>query len=1126
MRNWCLAFTTLVALGIVASAPVFAQTETGAITGTVMDPTGAVVPNAKVTLKNAATNAVRSSTTSTSGNYTITNLPPAVYTLVVEAPGFSTSQRNVTVEVGSRVGVDVQLSVGQTGTTVEVVEAAATVNTETQTLGGVVNTQQIVELPTLSRNPYALIATVGNVSGATPDGRGVGYAINGQRAASTNIMLDGTANNDEFTATVGTNVPLDSVQEFSVLTNNFTAEYGRATGGIVNVVTKSGTNNFHGTAYEFNRLSKLASNSFDNNANGLPKQVFTRNQYGYSLGGPAVKDKLFFFTSTEWIKVRSQATRTVYVPTDQFIALAAPNTQSFFKTYGGLSSNVVNLGSFSKADFLARGLDVCKGQAAASKCAGIPASTPLFNRIAYGFPADSGGGFPQNTYMSVARVDYNLSEKTQMYARYSVYSEADFEGYASDSPYAGYNSPNNQFNNSVVYSLTHSFSPSFVSQTKIDFNRFNNLQPFGSKWANVPTLYLSSPSVASTILGNNVAMPGYNPYTPGSSIPFGGPQNFVQIYQDMSKITGKHQIRFGGSYNYLRDNRTFGAYQDAGEILGNNLGRGMEGFLTGQLYQFTAAVNPQGKFPCGATTTPDCTLTLPVGQPDFSRSNRYHDWALYVQDAWKVMPRLTLNLGLRWEAFGTQHNKDANKDSNFYPSDTSGLYQSIAGGSVMLAPNSPIGKLWNTRWNNFGPRVGIAWDIFGDGKTSLRGGYGRAYERNFGNVTFNVIQNPPNYASLSLLAGSDLPQIPVSVDNAGPLSGSSGSKALGKVTLRAVDPNIKNAAANLYSAALEHKFRDSIVGAIEYSGSKGLDQYGIANVNRVGAANYYLGVACTPGTDGDPGTCTARPRATQYSSINFRTNGGFASYNAMNLRLDIHGRAGLQMRFNYTWSHAIDTLSDTFSGSANQQNLGWLDPLHPELDKGDAYYDIRHRFTMAGTWDIPFHGTGALRQVVGGWALAPILTINTGSPFSLYDCTDGYNVCPYAFATKAVPVNGTGLKATATPNTYQYLNVTGYFDSSWFNPKTGISDFGPFPSNMVGRNRFRGPGAWNLDLGVYKTFFVGERYRLQFRGEGYNFFNHPNLYANTGDSDVSSIDYVSASYGGRRFVQLALKLTF
>ena len=1125
------ASTVLTALALLCllTSALFAQSETGSISGTVTDPAGAVVPNARVTVKNSATNGTRSTTTGGSGVYTVTNLQPSDYVVSVEAPGFSKSQVGVKVSVGGSAGLDIKLVIGQTGTTVEITETAVTVNTETQSLTQVINSQQVVELPTLSRDPYALVATVGNVSGNTPDGRGVGFAINGQRASSTNVMLDGTANNDEFAAGIGQKVPLDSVQEFSVITNNFTAEYGRATGGIVNVVTKSGSNSLHGTAYDFNRLSKLASNSFTNNANRLNKSVFTRNQFGYSAGGPVIKDKLFFFSSTEWTRVRSAANIIGYIPDPALLALTHANTQAYFAAYGKVAPGVTTLGVVTKANLPS--VNFCAGLAAGNKCATLSATLPLFDRIAYSAPNDSGGGLPQNTYSTVNRVDYNRSDKTQMYVRYALSNEIDASGTVSNSPYSGYNTPNTQYNNSAVYSLTRSFSAAFVSQTKVDFNRFNNQQPFSSTYGPVPTLYMTSGGTVA-LPGGNIYYPGYNPLTPGSGIPFGGPQNFVQIYEDLSYVKGRHQLRFGGSYNYLRDNRTFGAYETAGEYLGTSIPKSFENLLQGNVNSYQVAVNPQGKYPCGqAGAVAACTLTLPVGLPNFSRSNRYHDYAVYGQDSWKVTSRLTLNLGLRWEVFGTQHNKNPNLDSNYYLGTGSSLQQQIAGGQLQNAPNSPIGKLWHTNLGNFGPRLGVAYDVFGDGKTSMRAGYGIAYERNFGNVTFNIIQNPPNYATISVVAGTDFPTIPISVSNLGPLAGSSGTKALPKVTLRAVDPNIKTAYAHLISGSLEHNFGDRVLAAVEYSGSIGENQYGIANYNRAGFGNYYLGVPCTPGTDGDPGNCTTRLNPYQYGSINYRTNGGTSSYSALNLRADIRGAHGVNARMTYTWSHAIDDLSDTFS-SGGVANLGWLDPFHPELDKGNSFFDIRHRFTLAGTWDIGMNrGSAMQKKLLGGWTLAPIISVSAGSPFSIYDCNNAFTACPYATATKSVPVAGDALQATSTPNTYNYFDFRKYFlgtsttAASYFDPKTGISDVGKFPAGMVGRNRFVGPGAFNLDLGIYKTVALNEKYSVQFRAEGFNFLNHPNLQ-NPGAQDVSAGDFATTGYAGRRFFQLALKLKF
>ena len=502
---------------LAASGHLLGQTETGQITGTVTDPTGATIPNAKVIVRSVGTSATRNTTTSSEGTYNVTSLLPSDYIITVSAPGFAPNERRVNVSVGSRVAQDFKLAVAGTSTTVEVSESPNPVNVETQTLSEVVTERQIRELPNLTRNPYQFVAIAGNVSDAGMGTRGAGVSINGQRESSTNLLLDGASNNDEFSGSIGQQVPLDSVQEFSVLTSNFTAEYGRASGGIVNVVTKSGTNAFHGTAYEFNRVSRFSSNTFQNNANGVNKTVFDRNQFGYSAGGPIIKNKLFVFSSTEWIRVRSAATNFAWVPTPDFLAQTPANTQAFFAAYGQLRPSASMIGSVSRAQLPT---DPCTGLA----CASLPMNLPLFNHVAYNVPTDAGGGYPQNTYMTVNRLDYNLSEKTQIYGRYALFSEVDAVGVLSSSPYDNYDLGQNYFNHNGLVSVIHSFSPSWVSQSKVVFNRLTNLQQGITSRGVVPTMYpnRSGPVIIGS---DNIAFPGYNPFTPGNGGAFGGPQN-------------------------------------------------------------------------------------------------------------------------------------------------------------------------------------------------------------------------------------------------------------------------------------------------------------------------------------------------------------------------------------------------------------------------------------------------------------------------------------------------------------------------------------------------------------------------------------------------------------------------
>ncbi|MBV9406699.1 MAG: TonB-dependent receptor, partial [Acidobacteriaceae bacterium] len=699
----------------------------------------------------------------------------------------------------------------------------------------------------------------------------VGFAINGQRSESTNVLLDGAANNNEFTASVGQAVPLDSVQEFSVLTDNFTAEYGRASAGIVNVVTKAGTNAFHGSLYEYNRVSELSSNGFQNNAFSLPKSVFTRNQFGYSAGGPIKKDKLFFFSSTEWIRIRSLAEQTVWLPTPQLIAAASPNTQGFFNAYGKLKANDVLLQTQTVNGFAAQGVNVC-GKSAG--CLAYDPNAPLFSQYAYTFAGDAGGGLPDNEYQTVARVDYNMTDRTQMYGRYTLQSVANPAGTVSNSPYQGFDSANTNFNNNALFSVTHTLSPTFVSQSKAVFQRLNNQQPFGTE-PPVPTLYVN-PTGTIALGQSDVVFPGYNPFTPGSGIPFGGPQNFVQLYEDLDWTHGKHDIRFGGSFEYIRDNRTFGAYETAGDYLSSgSIGGALSNFLAGDLYRIQVAINPQGKFP-------GQTVSLPIGPPNFSRSNRYKEGAVYVQDSWRVNTRFTANIGVRWEHFGVQHNKNSLLDSNFYdPANQVDTPLGVRQGQIFLAPNSPDGQLWKPDWHDFAPRVGFAWDVRGDGRTSLRVGYGIAYERNFGNVTFNAIQNPPNYETVQINAAT-FGTIPISASNLGPLAGNAGTITLPAASIRNIDPNIQTAYAHTWDVSLEHQATKNLLIGLDYAGSRGVHLYDIELLNRPGYGNVFLGDPITADCATTQDCLTYLN--SQYSGINRRGSKGWSNYNALNAK--------------------------------------------------------------------------------------------------------------------------------------------------------------------------------------------------------------------------------------------------
>jgi outer membrane receptor protein involved in Fe transport len=1104
-------FHVLAILFLLPAITLVAQVDKGEITGVVTGPANAVITAAWVSAVNAANGLKIDATPNSAGAYVLPNLPPGEWDLSAGAAGLAGAKAHLEVVAGRMLRVDISLLSNQSA----IVERHAGARALEDHLSG----KQLLRLPSLTIDPYEFVAIVPNVSPTDPSGLGAGYAANGLRAAGTNFVLNGSGNNDEFSATAGQRVPLESIEELNILTGAFTAEYGRASAAVLNVVTRSGGAQFHGSAYEFARMSAVDSNSFLNNANRVAKSVYDRNQFGYAIGGPILRNKLFFFQNTEFLRVRGDQAQFALVPTPQFITAAAPATQAFFSQYGTLRPDLRILNTFTRGQ-----LNPCtRGAAITDPCVALAASPPMFNEVTWQSPSDTGGGAPENTYAVVGNIDYNWTSRTRLSARYALWNESDFAGTVSSSPYAGYDTGQKFFDNRIALAGDHQWSPTLSISARLAFNRLSNQQPLGSNPTG-PTLYMNALTAVS-LAGQPIALPGYNPESPGAATPSGGPQNIGNVGVDATRLFRRHDLRFGGEFTYIQDNRTFGAYEEAAEGLGTTVGNAIDGFLTGQLHEFDAAINPQGKLP-------GQTLALPAFPPSFSRSDRYRDSALYAQDTWRFTPRLTLNLGVRWEYYGIQHNSAAALDSNFYPGAGSNLPQQIAAGAISTVPNSSLGKLWKPDWRNFAPRLGLAYDLFGDGRTVFRAGYGIGYQPPFGNLTFNVIQNPPNYAVVSLIAGADLPLIPIATGNSGPLS-SSGTQVLPPASLRAIDPDLRTAYAHLFSAALEQSFGNSTSASLAYSGSRGEQLYSVSNVNPAGAGNAYLGAACTPGSFGFPGTCTQRLDP-QYSDIDFRANGGASNYNAAIARVVTRNfwRTGITLEANYTFSHTIDNLSSAFSYSPHGNFvLGFLDPFAPSLDRGNSDFDVRHRVAVSGVWQIPwFHGTGLRDRIIGGWEIAPIFTFRTGSPFTLYDCANAYNFCERAETAGPLPGRGTtNVPASGIADNFLYYQFAGAITSQagvWYNPTIGISDFGPFPSNMLGRNTVYTRGNWNLDAGLYKTARLTEKASLELRLELYNALNHANFYVNTSDADVSSFAAVDGYFNGNRNVQLGARLTF
>ena len=701
-------FVCILAAMFLTGAVAVAQVETGQISGTVTDQSGAIVTGASVAVKNLATNAVRTTRSSSSGAYTVVGLEPATYEVTVTSASFKAFVAKVEVTVGGHVPLDAKLSVSAGTTEVQVIaEGGAQVNTQTQELSQVVDSQQLAQLPSLTRNPYDFVGISGNVSsgdnttGSSNSGqnltdRGVGFAINGQRESGTEILLDGVENIAVFSDGVGEDIPVDAVQEYSVITNNYSAEFGRASGGVVNVTTKQGSNAYHGSAWEFNRLSAYTANTYGNDAanaaalqQGLPttpKGTYTRNQFGFQGGGPILKNKLFITETTEFTRVRSAATETEEIFDPSFIALLPANAKAYFAKYGtgaaasaGVAATAGQIvskcffGSSSTTSCVPLPFSPINGTTA------VPDSQPVFDTVNFSAPFDAGGGLPQNTYTLVGRLDYNPTDKTQMFFRAGRENIDEFIGSNYYSAYPQYNSGTVELNQSYLYSLAHTFSTNLFTSTKFSFTRFNTANSFNTALTYSPNLMFVSPDDPYT--GGTISMPGLQNYSePGEGgLPYGGPQNTIQIEPDLSWTIGKHSLRMGGLYTYIQMNAAYGAYAQAVEELGAGGSDSMNDLVNSdgnpggsQLVSFQARVDPQGDFPCVANPgfwltndnsdlnlTTGCEVTPPLSSASYARSYRYNDWAVYGQDSYKVTPRLTLNYGLRWEHYGVQHDNQS-----------------------------------------------------------------------------------------------------------------------------------------------------------------------------------------------------------------------------------------------------------------------------------------------------------------------------------------------------------------------------------------------------------------------------------------------------------------------------------
>ena len=1164
------SITGLLAAFILTAATGFAQGATGSITGTVRDQNGAVVTGAAVEVTNDSTGEKRTATTNDQGGYTVTNLPVGTYTVTVNASGFAPqTAKGVTVSVSFTTDTDLSLSPAGATESITVVGSTDTqtaVNTTDQQLSTLISNQKILDLPLLSRDPNSLILLAPGIT--TSDSRLGGFVVNGQRERNNNFQVDGVDNNDTEVpgGRGGVATPtIDATQEFRVLTSSYNAEFGRNTGAVINVVTKAGTNEFHGNAYIYYRSDKFSARDFFD-VSGHPDPL-QRRQYGGSVGGPVKKDRVFFFANYErdLFDIGEQEVRIV--PS----ALARQGILQTGSLFGTLDLRP-NSPNNVTADVLGF-----------SQNLGLnPAITELLNRV---YPLGNSPGdalLPgvldgfrfasvlrfDDSHQVTSRVDAKLTNKHNLAGSFT-YSTGNFDIFAESFPGRddGGNAPFKSWNTSL--GLTSVFSPTLINEARLGVNRVSvqfNLPGTGGvptgAFGEVLTAFNNNgvPRAAQTFGGENgrlidllnTGITSLNTFGVDSQFRFTGTST---LGDSLTLIRGNQTWKFGGEARWVYSN---GA---------NNFFR--KEFIDFSLSQFGIPIlvdnngDPLPTNGIGGTIQNYASFLygLVVNQGQFQYYNkagsrvdadyigiRQRELDLFAQNTWKVRPNLTLNLGLRWEYKGVPYEVNGQL-SNLVGQDPAGRLPS--GGFVFQTvgkhSDNPHQPLYSEDYNNFAPRVGFNYSpdfargwlaklTGGPGRMSIRGGYGIYYDRVFGNIVRNSSTNPPFQNTFNEFPVDILQNVPRPT-TLGPVTSVPNGAELSVNLFPLPGNNIfQQRFATPYTQTWNFGFQRQLGGATlieaDYVGSHGVNLLRAldAQAASVLRANAILGRnrAINPNSsranylNGVLNTAFGQTGAVMNVSL------GHSTYNAMALRFTkrlTESRLGSgQFQAAYTWSHSIDNAPDPLDAGRGARNLprdssGFGGGLGAE--RGNSDFDTRHRFVANFIYDLPFKSSTAwLNQVVGNWTVTGIVTLQSGTPFSIFGTRDTVGTGLSQRASFAAP--GQGL--TPTPNeTERARTQVGPSRSLFRQPNVG-------EIGNVQRNSFYGDGYRNTDLSVIKRFPVREGVKLRVQADFFNLFNNVNLLNPSNLLNQNSIGSLTFGQSSEAFparrIQFAARLDF
>jgi outer membrane receptor protein involved in Fe transport len=1061
------ASTAVAIVVLLITCAASAQT-TGSIVGKATDPSGAVVPGVLIKATNDATSFSRQATTGVSGEYVISLLPVGHYTITAQKEGFDPYRlADVVVNVNENIRVDVPFGLKKVTESVAVVSSSvAEVETRSATLGKVIDETKIVDLPLNGRNFLNLAVLQPGVvpamslgSNNTPEfpgGERSDFQVNGLRLQSNNFLLDGADNNEPFLGTAMATPSPDALEEFKILTNNYGAEFGGGGGSIVNIITKGGTNQFHGSLYEFFRNDVLDAENFF----AVKKDKLRRNQFGGTFGGPIIKDKTFFFFNYEGFRLRQGQTQIATVPSD-----------------------------LQRAGIFTSGTVTSIDPTAAALLPLIPRANVGTNEFV------SSPVQVQDTDQYNTRIDHKISDKNYLSARYFLINGTNDRNFTNTLFGVPINLPNfplqdNYRIQNLAVSDTHFFTTNFSNEFRFGFNRGRFDSAISTIVRDPASLGFNLPSTKAVHNMPLIALAGYTAFGTFNDSPSYRRENTYQIQDNLTWVHGRHSLRYGvqvlknqmdipssdsigeGAFLFLPKPETattnYVPIQDA-----------FANFLQGQFDLFTQA---------GGVTT---------------RSWRFSSYSFYFQDELRVTPTFTLTLGLRYE-LPIPPTDSKNRVVAYRPGAQSTVHTNAPPGLLFVGDPGITRSTIQTDKNNFAPRVGFAWDPKGNGRMSLRGGYGIFYDRLIGllpfqfglDPPFDIIPSIPNFVENHVIPGSSFGD---------PFSG--GSPFAGKTAqqvadsnifplfsfLQVMDPRMRTPYVQQWNLTYQYQATKDMVLEAGYVGTKGTKLVQPVDLNtQVG---------------------TGRPLVPNFFQLsNYQTTDN-SSYQGLQISANKRMGHGLSFLGSYTWSHSIDGSSIPVNFlNPNSEAIFPEDKNNLRLDRGNSAFDVRHRFVLSALYELPSFksGSGFARQALGNWQVNGILTWQTGFPFTVLDTSD-----PNLDGQPTDRPNQVG-----NPFGPGTRNPQKWFDASAFvHPPQGTD-------GLVARNSLEGPGISNLDFSLFKNFRIGERQNVQFRAEFFNIFNHPNFDIPVNDFNSPAVGQIHDTRLPNRQLQFALKYAF